>query len=357
MVQVKLEEVTKRFGNVTAVENASFTAREGKLLSLVGPSGCGKTTILRLIAGFENPDGGDIKFDNASVLNKAPESRNVGMVFQNYALFPHMNVFNNIAYGLRFSGMSRMEKSGKIGDLLKLVNLEGMEKRNPGELSAGQQQRVALARALAVEPALLLLDEPLSALDAKLRERLRMDIKRIQQTLNITTVYVTHDQEEALVISDEVAVMNEGRIQQVGKPQELYNHPNTEFVADFVGRGNLISGQIVDILEDYLTVEIDAKQVRISIPLTENKGPYKIGEAVKFLVRPEKVKVDDSLANKLQVTLKSIEYLGDAYRAHLEYQDKELIAKVSDKRFPPVNPEEDLTVSFSPDDCYLVSKG
>lgn len=356
MVEIRLKEVAKRFGPVTAVDSASFVALDNELLTLVGPSGCGKTTVLRLIAGFEEPDRGDILFDKKSVLTLSPEERNVGMVFQNYALFPHMNVDRNIAYGLKFSGMSKKEKNRKVRRLLQMVNLEGMEKRSPGELSAGQRQRVALVRALAVEPTLLLLDEPLSALDAKLRERLRLEIKQIQQELDITTIYVTHDQEEALIISDKIAVMNEGQIEQVGRPPELYNLPSTEFVARFIGRGNLVAGRVKELSNHRLLVEITPRQPLVAMELGESEGTYKVGDKVKFLIRPENMTLNGSLENELLASVESVEYLGDALRIHLNYDQEELIVKKSGVDHLLSKLHGKTKVSFSPKDCYLLPK-
>ncbi|MFD1598401.1 ABC transporter ATP-binding protein [Halobellus rarus] len=235
-------------GESTATGGVGFEVDEGEFFTLVGPSGCGKTTTLRLVAGFEPPTSGSIRFDDREMRGVPPEERSVGVVFQNYALFPHLSVAENVAYGLRFSdppgGASRDER---VASLLDLVDLPDMAERDPTELSGGQQQRVALARALAPGPDLLLLDEPMSALDARLRERLRMQIKEIQSTLGITTLYVTHDQEEALAVSDRVAVMNDGAVEQVGTPQEIYRHPATRFVAEFVGDNNVFEGEVVSV--------------------------------------------------------------------------------------------------------------
>jgi putative spermidine/putrescine transport system ATP-binding protein/spermidine/putrescine transport system ATP-binding protein len=244
MAEVILDRVTKRFAEVLAVDDASLVAESERFLTLLGPSGCGKTTALRMIAGFERPDAGDIRIGATSVLSVPAERRNVGMVFQNYALFPHMNVSRNISYGLRFQ--RDVDPLRRVRELLDLVGLSGFERRRSTELSAGQQQRVALARALAPRPQVLLLDEPLSALDASLRETLRFEIRRIQQELALTMVYVTHDQEEALGLSDRIAVMNAGRIEQVGSPHEIYTAPRTGFVASFVGRANRIEGAVID---------------------------------------------------------------------------------------------------------------
>ncbi|WP_456367579.1 ABC transporter ATP-binding protein [Thermococcus sp.] len=239
MVKVELRGITKSFDGFT-LSIPELEVKSGELMTLLGPSGCGKTTTLRIIAGLEKPDSGRLLFDGIDVTETEPGERNIGIVFQDYALFPHMTVFENIAFGLEMRKIPRLEIEKKVRWALDLVGLKGFENRYPEQLSGGQQQRVALARALVIEPQVLLLDEPLSNLDAKIRERLRGEIKNIQRELGITTVYVTHDQEEAMAISDRIAVMTSGRIEQVGKPLELYYHPKTEFVARFLGLSNIL---------------------------------------------------------------------------------------------------------------------
>jgi len=353
MVQVRLERVTKRFGEVLAVENISFTAEEGEFLALVGPSGCGKTTILRLIAGFEQPDEGDILFDGRSVLGEPPEARQVGMVFQNYALFPHMNVEQNIAYGLRFR--PGVDRKRRVRELLELVDLVGLERRTPAELSAGERQRAALARALAPEPRVLLLDEPLSALDAKLRERLRLELRRLQRRLKITTIYVTHDQEEALAISDRVAVMSTGRIEQLGTPEEVYHRPTTEFVAQFIGRGNLLAARVEEIFPSMVKLRL-APEVVVTARSDRLEG-LSPGQEVKLLLRPERLRVVGSGAtgNRLRGRLRDVEFLGDAIFLHLDWPGGELRVKLPADELRPL-PEEgtELELGFAPEDCYII---
>jgi ABC-type Fe3+/spermidine/putrescine transport system ATPase subunit len=237
---VELVGVTKRFGALVAVDRLDLEIRHGEFLSLLGPSGCGKTTTLRLIAGFERPDAGAIKIDGADVARLPPYRRPVNTVFQSYALFPHLSVLDNVSYGLKQQGLSRAERRRRAGALLELVRLPRVEDRKPRQLSGGQQQRVALARALVLEPKVLLLDEPLGALDLQVRKELQIELKRIQQDVGITFVYVTHDQEEALAMSDRVAVMNRGRIEQLARPQDIYDTPATPFVAGFIGETNFI---------------------------------------------------------------------------------------------------------------------
>ncbi len=241
---IEIQGVTKRFGAVTAVDRVDLTVADGELFTLLGPSGCGKTSLLRLLAGFYQPDAGTIRFGDRVVNGLPPYERRIGMVFQNYALWPHMTVADNISYGLRLRKLSPPEVQARLGEGLRKVNLTGFEARYPGQLSGGQQQRVALARALVLNPDILLLDEPLSNLDAKIRIQVRAEIRRLQQELRITTIYVTHDQEEALSLSDRVAVMRDGHVLQVGPPKELYERPRTRFVADFVGTNNLVPGEV-----------------------------------------------------------------------------------------------------------------
>jgi spermidine/putrescine transport system ATP-binding protein len=241
--EVKLVDLVKRFADVTAVAGINLEMQPGEFFSLLGPSGCGKTTTLRLIAGFERPDEGQILLDDADMAQVPPHKRNVNTVFQNYALFPHLNVFDNVAFGLRYKDVGKHEIKQKVDESLALVRLEGMQKRRPSQLSGGQQQRVALARALILNPAVLLLDEPLGALDAKLRKALQIELKSLQEEVGITFIYVTHDQEEALTMSDRLAVMSDGRIEQVGTPNEVYEEPVTTYVADFLGVSNLMDAR------------------------------------------------------------------------------------------------------------------
>src|SRR3954447_3792520 len=239
-LDVVLEGVTKRYDDVLAVRGVDLAVKRGEFVSLLGPSGCGKTTTLRLIAGFEQPDDGAIRIGDEDVRGRPPHKRNVNTVFQSYALFPHLNVLDNVAYGLRHRRVSREERERKARRMLGLVRLEGVEKRKPAQLSGGQQQRVALARALVMSPKVLLLDEPLGALDLAVRKQLQIELKTIQADVGVTFVYVTHDQEEALALSDRVAVMNRGRIEQIGAPREIYDRPATEFVAGFIGETNFV---------------------------------------------------------------------------------------------------------------------
>ena len=245
MTQVKIENIVKRYGNVSVLKGVNLVIEPSEFFTLLGPSGCGKTTLLRTIAGFLTQDSGAIYFDGECIDSLPAHKRNTGMVFQNYAIFPHLNVFDNIAYGLKNRKFSRQEIERKVLEAVRLVRLEGLERRMPRELSGGQQQRVVLARAMVIEPRVLLMDEPLSNLDAKLRVAMRGDIRALQRKVGITTIYVTHDQEEALAISDRLAVMDAGLVQQIGKPAEVYVHPVNQFVADFVGATNMLNARLV----------------------------------------------------------------------------------------------------------------
>jgi iron(III) transport system ATP-binding protein len=285
-VRIAVREVTKRFGGVTAVDRVTLEIGDGELFTLLGPSGCGKTTLLRLVAGFYRPDEGALLFGERMVNDLPPYGRNIGMVFQNYALWPHMSVFQNVAYGLKLRGLSGEALRAHVAEGLRKVNLVGLEARFPGQLSGGQQQRVALARALVLNPDILLLDEPLSNLDAKIRIQVRAEIRKLQRELEITTVYVTHDQEEALSLSDRVAVMREGRVLQVGPPRELYERPRTRFVADFVGTNNLVPGRAIAEVDGTLVVETALGQLHARA--MAGVGP---GGAVVLAVRPENLTV------------------------------------------------------------------
>jgi iron(III) transport system ATP-binding protein len=273
---------------VTAVDDVSLAIDQGEFVTLLGPSGCGKTTTLRLIAGFEVPTRGHISLDGRALDDVPPNRRDMAMVFQSYALFPHLSVFENIAYGLRLKKLSSVAMRRKIAEALRLTELSGLEQRAPNQLSGGQQQRVALARALVMEPKVLLFDEPLSNLDAKLREQMRAEIRRVQQTLGITSVYVTHDQAEAMTLSDRIVVMHQGRVVQIGTAAEIYRRPASRFVADFIGKANFLSARVVSASpEGGLDLEVFGRVLRLPVP---DSPPYP-GEHVTLLVRPEAILV------------------------------------------------------------------
>ena len=370
-VAVELDGVTKRYGETAAVDDVTLRVREGEFFTLVGPSGCGKTTTLRLIAGFEEPTSGTVRFGGESMGGVPPEDRDVGVVFQSYALFPHMTVGENVAYGLNFAdppeGVTRDER---VADLLELVDLPDAADRDPESLSGGQQQRIAMARALAPGPDVLLLDEPMSALDARLRERLRAQVKRIQSELGITTIYVTHDQEEALAVSDRVAVMNGGTPEQVAPPRTVYREPATRFVGEFVGDNNVFAGSVVAApARGTLAVDVDGgdETLRVAVgggeereeDATGARSP-EVGDRVTFCVRPEHLRVasaDDGATpetaaptgeNALRATVASAEFLGETTRVTLDWGDRELLVRAVD----PLDGA--VTVGFDPNDAHVI---
>ncbi|WP_255192728.1 ABC transporter ATP-binding protein [Natronobeatus ordinarius] len=343
-VALELEGVTKRYAETTAVSELSLSVREGEFFTLVGPSGCGKTTTLRLIAGFEEPTAGTVRFHGADVTNVPPEDRDVGVVFQNYALFPHMTVGENVGYGLNFSSPpGGVDDDERVAELLELVDLAGLEERRPDQLSGGQQQRVAIARALAPGPDVLLLDEPMSALDARLREHLRVQVKTIQSALDITTVYITHDQEEALAVSDRVAVMNRGRPEQVGSPQEIYRRPDSRFVAEFVGDNNVFDGTVTAVRGDVAVVDVAGTPLEVDCPDVD----VNVGDRLTCCVRPEHLTVGPA-TNRLEATVESAEFLGETSRVHLAWCGRELLLRTLD----PL--EGQVTVGFEPEDAHVI---
>ena len=362
-VAVELDGVSKRYGETAAVDDVTVRVREGEFFTLVGPSGCGKTTTLRLIAGFEEPTAGTVRFAGESVAGVPPEDRDVGVVFQSYALFPHMTVGENVAYGLNFAeppeGTTRDER---VAELLELVDLPDAADRDPESLSGGQQQRIAMARALAPGPDVLLLDEPMSALDARLRERLRAQVKEIQSELGITTIYVTHDQEEALAISDRVAVMNDGTPEQVAAPRTVYREPATRFVAEFVGDNNVFAGTVVDApTEGELAVDVDGgdETLRVGVGDGREVAPPTAGDRIAFCVRPENLRVagadensgDDARPadrNALRATVASAEFLGETTRVTLDWGDRDLVVRVVD----PIDGA--VAVGFDPEDAHVI---
>jgi putative spermidine/putrescine transport system ATP-binding protein len=354
-----LTGVQKTFpGGTVAVEDFNLDAVRGEFVSFLGPSGCGKTTTLRMIAGFEKPTAGTITVDGTDITYRSPNQRNVGMVFQSYALFPNMSVADNIGFGLKVRKRPKAAIDKRVGELLELIHLEGRGDRFPWQMSGGQQQRVALARALAIEPQVLLLDEPLSALDAKIRIVLRKEIRAIQRQLGITTVYVTHDQEEALSLSDRVVVMSDGRIEQIGTPSEIYNFPNTAFVASFVGTLNLVTAGVVDAAAGRLS--IDGQQVKTSKAITD-AGP---DGRVTLAVRPEGIGLGEGEPgeNRLTGTVEDINFLGSIVRIRVkvgEGADGATPTVVAldafnepHLRLPDVG--EAVTLSFPPEACFVL---
>ncbi|OFX28319.1 MAG: hypothetical protein A2Z07_04240 [Armatimonadetes bacterium RBG_16_67_12] len=355
MAAVELHSVSKQFGKVWAARNVSLSVNPGEFLSLLGPSGCGKTTTLRLIAGFEQATAGHVYIAGEDVTDRPAFKRNIGMVFQHYALFPHMTVHQNVAFGLRMRGVPKSEIDARVARVLALVRLSGLEDRYHRQLSGGQQQRVALARALVIEPQVLLLDEPLSNLDAKLREEMRVELKQIQQQIGITTVFVTHDQEEALTLSDRVVVMNHGEIVQQGSPIEVYERPAHSFVAGFIGQSNLFRGHVVG-QEDGLT-RVRAES-GLSV-LARTDPPVAPGSRVLVVIKQSRVRIgaSDAASNVFTASLEFVNYLGPTVQYLCKVGEARLAASLSNETGAPAfRPGERVILSWRPEDCLLLKE-
>jgi len=321
---VRLKELTKLFGETRAVDRVSLTIEPGSMVALLGPSGCGKTTTLRMIAGLVEPNAGEILLDDQSITHVPVHRRNIGMLFQNYALFPHMTVAENIAFGLETRGVKRTAIAERVAGALQLVQLPDYGDRMPGQLSGGQQQRVALARALVVEPALLLLDEPLGALDKALRESMQIELRALQQRLGVTTIMVTHDQDEALTMADRIVIMRDGRIEQVGAPAEIYQHPVSRFVAGFLGASNFLRGRVVDASNLGVLVEVPCG------PIVSVAASRPVGSEVTVALRPEAVSIETTTGSKSEkkpnttsARIEQIVYHGFATHLHLRLPNGE----------------------------------
>jgi len=346
---VELIGVEKYFGKHRAVDSFSLKVEEGEFVSFLGGSGCGKTTTLRMIAGFESPTSGRILINGADVAQVPPHRRGVGMVFQNYALFPNMTTARNIGFGLRVAGRPAQEIDLRVREMLELIHMTDFRDRYPHQMSGGQQQRVALARALAIRPRVLLLDEPLSALDAKIRVRLRAEIRSIQRALGITTVYVTHDQEEALSISDRIAVMKDGRIEQVGSPFEIYNQPATGFVASFIGSSNALTATVVDPARG--TVSVEGQEV-----VTAGALSAQAGHQVRLTIRPEAIALHNGVPsnNHLKGTLVNVAFLGSIVRLSVRTGSVDLIVDMFNHphlALPALGSE--VSIGFAPEACIV----
>jgi putative spermidine/putrescine transport system ATP-binding protein len=351
MAFIELRDIEKSFGKNAVVKRMNLSVEKGEFVSFLGGSGCGKTTTLRMIAGFETPTAGTVLVGGKDMSGIAPNKRNLGMVFQNYALFPNMTVRRNIGFGLKIAGVKGSEAEERIGEMLELIHMPEFASRYPHQLSGGQQQRVALARAIAVKPAALLLDEPLSALDAKIRVKLRDDIRAIQQKLQITTIYVTHDQEEALSISDRVAVMREGRIEQIGSPFEVYNKPATPYVASFIGTLNALAATVSDPARG--TVWLDGREVRAASGLEA-----KAGDRVKLCLRPEALSIGPGQegANRLPGKVESVKFLGSIVRVVVTTGENRFYTDVfNDPSSPPPERGASVEISFPPEALRLAA--
>ena len=327
-ISVELRNVTKRYGEVYAVNNLSLRVVSGSFLTLLGPSGCGKTTTLRMIGGFEAPSGGEIFLMGKKVTYGASTQRETNMVFQDYALFPHKTVGQNIGFGLKMRGWKRSEIEKKVHEMLDLINLPDIYDRMPHQLSGGQQQRVALARAVILKPPVLLLDEPLGALDAKIRKQLQLELKQLQRELGITFIYVTHDQEEAMTMSDTIGVMNEGRLEQIGTSEEIYEKPKTMFVAKFVGECNIFEGKIIGANQDQVEIEdIRGRVFKVKTDISRSANP--IGKKASLVVRPEDFEIakgqDGNFVNCMEGKVTEKLYIGVGVRLVIEVEDDKII--------------------------------
>lgn len=325
---VELDGVTKTFGSLVAVDDIDLSVKQGEILTLLGPSGCGKTTSLRMIAGFETPTSGAVRINGRNVSDIPPYRRDTGMVFQRYALFKHMTVADNIAFGLKMDGRPDDEVNERVQEMLSMVQLDGMGDRYPTKLSGGQQQRVALARSLASEPAVLLMDEPLSNLDKKLREEMQLEFLRLHEALDVTMVYVTHNQSEALTLSDRMAVMSDGEIRQVGSPREVYQNPADQFVADFIGQANILTGTVSERTETGYRLDLD---IGTTVTLTEKTVPddrgLSTGDRIDVVFRPERLKMragTDTDENTLNGTISEITYLGSTTEYYVNVGDEQI---------------------------------
>lgn len=352
---LRLLGVRKNYGAVTALSEINLTAGRGEFLTVLGPSGSGKTTMLKIVAGFEYPDAGSVLLEGRDISFLRPARRNIGMVFQNYALFPHMSVAQNVAFPLRMRRVSRAEIRRRVMEVLDLVALGAFADRLPSQLSGGQQQRVALARAVVFDPPLLLLDEPFGALDRKLREQMQLEVKRLQQRLGITAVFVTHDQEEALVLSDRIAVMNEGEIQQIAPPEELYQHPSNRFVADFIGESTLLTGRVIETNGQAMQVEAGGVQLRVLS--TTAHAP---GDRVHLMIRPERPRpllAGEEAENLVEGQITEAIFVGESrkYRIALA-QDQQLLV-----RWPlssvagPLTPGDRVRVEIPANNIHVVA--
>ena len=364
MTAIQLNNMVKQYpGGVEAVSGVSATVHDGEFVTLVGPSGCGKTTTLRTIAGFETPTTGKVKIGDKVMNNVPPDKRNIGMVFQDFALFPHMTVEENVGYGLRVQGKDEEYIEKRVKQMLQLVELTETADRKPDQLSGGQQQRIALARALAPEPSVLLLDEPLASLDKKLRETMQVELRKIQKELDITTLLVTHNQKEALTMSDRVVVMNDGEFEQIGKPKEVYSNPATPFVADFVGTANLFNGKISEVNDGMATIKCDEITIKSSVDITASRG-----KSVTAAIRPENINITDSVyatdgsgetdrAKEKKTIIKGVvdllQYNGDQVEFHIITDCGHSITSVESINTVDVHSGDEVQVSIPADKVHL----
>jgi spermidine/putrescine transport system ATP-binding protein len=357
--EIRLTDLTKHFRDVRAVDRVSLDIRTGEFFSMLGPSGCGKTTTLRMIGGFELPTAGRIELRGRDITTDPPDKRPVNMVFQNYALFPHLDVHENVAFGLRRKGVAKADTKRRVGEALDLVHLGGYDKRKPSQLSGGQQQRVALARALVNRPNVLLLDEPLGALDLKLRKALQIELKRVQVEVGITFVYVTHDQEEALTMSDRIAVMRGGKVEQLGTPEELYERPRTRFVADFIGTSNLLSGTVESIDGSRAVIRLTSGEAC----LTTAAADVTVGRRVELSVRPETVGLDvrggdgqSAAVGTIPAAVEQVAYLGGNVQYLVRSAGGLSITALASKAGTRIPVGGAVDVTWSPGDALVLAE-
>jgi len=353
---VQFKGIVKRFDDVVAVQKIDLDIPEGSLVTLLGPSGCGKTTLLRMLAGLETPSEGDILVKGKRINDVPVHKRNLGMIFQNYALFPHKTIFDNVAFGLKYRNVPKNEIADKVAQALEMVRLPGVEKRHPSQLSGGQQQRIALARAIVIEPDVLLMDEPLSALDENLREEMRREVDNLQKELGVTTIFVTHDQREALSMSDKIIVMKDGIKQQEGGPEEVYNRPSNHFVADFLGHSNFVTGEVVEKNQDQVKLKIHNG----TIITVDSHDQIEIGTKAEVVFRAQKLKIqskdspDPKLDNCFQGKIKDRSYMGGEASYFIEISGGYMLHVINMVKSTPWVTGEDVVVQVSSKHCRLL---
>ncbi|WOC17062.1 Spermidine/putrescine import ATP-binding protein PotA [Pseudochrobactrum sp. MP213Fo] len=349
---IRFDKVSKAFGSLTVVDNLDLSIQKGEFVSMLGPSGSGKTTLLMLLAGFERPTGGTVSVDGKRIDQLPPHKRNMGVVFQNYALFPHMTIAENVAFPLKMRNISTSEIQDRVKRVLDMVQLGAMLERKPSQLSGGQQQRVALARALVFEPEVVLMDEPLGALDKQLRERMQLDIRELHHRLGLTIVFVTHDQSEALTMSDRIAVFNRGKIEQIGTPSQIYDHPSSQFVAEFIGETNLLNGKVSSQKNGLMQIRLaNGQDIHV-----DADAPLQSGQDIRLSLRPERLRLNiaDTSGNNMAATVRDIVYHGDHLRVVLDFAGQSLITK-ADRHFQSLKIADQVTLSFAPADCWPIA--
>ncbi|WP_084114772.1 ABC transporter ATP-binding protein [Clostridium acidisoli] len=354
-VILEINDIVKKFDGEEVIKDISLKIEKGEFLTLLGPSGCGKTTTLRIIAGFEEPTSGSVLLEGEHVEDKQPHERNVNTVFQNYALFPHMDVFDNVAYSLKIKKVNKAEMKKKVEEMLSLVQLDDFKKRKIEQLSGGQKQRVAIARALVNSPKILLLDEPLGALDLKLRKQMQVELKKLQKKLKITFIYVTHDQEEALNMSDRIAVMNKGIIEQIGSPKDIYERPKTKFVASFIGESNLIKTKVSKIDDKNIYVKVGDDNIKLDYSNYNDS----ISKESYISIRPEDVKYyKDKTGYGLKGVIKEHSYVGSIIKTIIQLKNgEEVLAYDYDKKKELLELDNEVWISFQPEDMVIVEEG